>query len=190
MKIISGEIKISEEEMETYLAEITEGDFETVLAKVVMHFIPKRDKVEKQVKELSKKSVLSFLMPKKLLDHKGGPVAEIGPLQEDLDGHVIYQMSQNMSFLSFFLRQAIEELQVKFGSSVKDIVDCIYKFPIFDSDKKPIIEEGLKAYFENNHIVSVHLLIPQIEDALRNLVEKAGGSIYKLGRTGVFFLRI
>ena len=53
----------------------------------------------------------------------------------------------------------------------------------------PIVSAGLQAFLESNHIVAAHLLIPQIEDALRNLVEMAGGSIYKPNRSGGLSLK-
>src|SRR5690606_12004382 len=39
---------------------------------------------------------------------------------------------------------------------------------------------------DGSYINSVHLLIPQIEDAIRNLVEISGGSILKPSKNGGF----
>ena len=189
MKAISGEIKITKKEMEEFTESLTKGEVEKVLTKIASYFVPSKNEVEKQVKALSKKAVLSFLISRTLQDYKGRPVAKIGPLHEDLDGHLVSQMSQNMSISSIFLRPVIKKIKEKDRFSIKALIDYLYASPVFDIDKKPIIEAGFKAYFDSDHLVAVHLLIPQIEDALRNLVEKTGNSIFKYSRAGSLFLK-
>jgi len=189
MVAISGEVEISKEELEEYITEMTEGELEESLSRIASHFLPDRDEVTTQIKELSKKTVLQFLMPQSIQDHKGRPIAKIGPLHEDLDGHVVLHMSRNMSFETIFLRLVLERLQRKFNLSPKDMSDFLYNSPLFEADRIPIIDAGLRAFLEGNHIVTAHLLIPQIEDALRNLVEMVGGAIYKPNRSGGLSLK-
>jgi hypothetical protein len=54
--------------------------------------------------------------------------------------------------------------------------------PVIMESRLPIIERGLNAYFKDDLMVAIHLLIPQIEDAIRNLVELSGGIIFKPSR--------
>ncbi|MCL5421032.1 MAG: DUF4209 domain-containing protein [Nitrospirae bacterium] len=189
MVAMSGEVKISKEKLDEYITEMTDGDLEESLSRIASHFLPDRDEVTTQVREQSKKTVLQFLMTQSIQDHKGRPIAKIGPLHEDLDGHVVLHMSRNMSFETIFLRLVFERLQSKFNLSPKDLTDFLYKSPLFETDRLPIMSAGLQAFLEGNHIVTAHLLIPQIEDALRNLVEMAGGAIYKPNRSGGLSLK-
>jgi hypothetical protein len=189
MKEMTGEMRIPKEQMDAFIAALIEGELEAALSRIASYFIPDKDKVANQVKDLSKKVVLQFLMTQELQDHKGQPVAKVGPLHEDLNGHIVVQMAQNMSIEAVFLRPAIEKMKSKFNVTAKDITDIIYKSPIFDMEKLPIIESGMKAFFEGNHIVAAHLLIPQLEDALRTIVEIAGGAIYRPGRSGGLLLK-
>lgn len=189
MVAMSGEVKISKEKLEEYITEITEGDLEASLSRIASQFLPNKDEVATQVKEQSKKTVLQFLMSQSIQDHKGRPIAKIGPLHEDLDGHVVLHMSRNMSFATIFLRLVLERLQSKFNLSSKDVADFLCQSPLFEADRLPIINAGLQAFLEGNHIVTAHLLIPQIEDAIRNLVEMAGGAIYKPNRSGGLSLK-
>jgi hypothetical protein len=186
---ISGEVKIPKDKLDEYINEMTEGNLEDSLSRIVANFLPDKEEVTTQVKEQSKKTVLQFLMTQSIQDHKGRPIAKIGPLQEDLDGHIVLHMSRNMSFSTIFLRLILERLQDKFNLSPQSISDFLYKSPLFEPDRMPIINAGLQAYLEGNHIVAAHLLIPQIEDALRNLVELAGSAIYKPNRSGGLSLK-
>ena len=189
MITMSGEVEIPKEKIDAFIDEMTEGELETSLSRIASYFLPDKEDVATQVKELSKKTVLSFLMTQSIQDHKGRPIAKIGPLHEDLDGHVVLQMSRNMSFSTIFLRLVLERLQSKFKISPKDISDFLCKSPLFETDKLPIINAGLQAFLEGNHIVTAHLLIPQIEDALRNLIDMADGAIYKPNRSGGLSLK-
>jgi hypothetical protein len=47
----------------------------------------------------------------------------------------------------------------------------------------------LNAYFCEDYLVAIHLLIPQIEEAIRNLIEYSGGNVLKPSRNGGYQLR-
>ncbi len=190
LKQISYKFEIPKDKLDKYVSEMLDGNLELVLSKIAFHFIPKRDEIEKQVKELSSKFVIQYLVSTTIQDHKGRPVGKIGSIENDLEGHIIKQMYQNMSFSSLFLHQIMEGVKEKFSPSAKDIVGYLYRSPVFDDDKRTIIEKGVKFYIENDFITAVHLLIPQIEDSFRNLVEKSGGAVYKPSRSGGINLKI
>ncbi len=186
---VTGEMKISKEQLNSFIDTLTEGEMEEALSQIASHFFLDKNEVESQVKEIAKKTVLSNLVTQEIQDYRGMPVAKIGPLHEDMDGHVVYHMAQDMSISTVFLRPVIERLSSKFNVTPKDVSDYLYKSPIFDKAKISIIEEGLKAFLEGDHMVTAHLLIPQIEDALRNLLEMSGGSVYKPRRSGGLLLK-
>ncbi|MDM8568812.1 DUF4209 domain-containing protein [Thiotrichales bacterium HSG1] len=78
---------------------------------------------------------------------------------------------------SLYIRNLFAALIKKFNLSAQQLTDYIYQSPLFEFDKKAIIESGLQAYLRGNDLVAIHLLIPQVEDAVRNLVEKEGGKV-------------
>lgn len=67
-------------------------------------------------------------------------------MQEDIDGHIVHQISQNMQFESYFLRETISRLIEKFNLSAKVIIDYLYESPIFDERRKEFFEIGIDAY--------------------------------------------
>ncbi|MBN2376877.1 MAG: DUF4209 domain-containing protein [Sedimentisphaerales bacterium] len=182
LKPMSAEMEISKEEMAQYVEEMTQGDLSECLARLVAHYIPRRDETEKQVKDIASKALLTSLFQKTIQGHKGRPIAVIGSIYEDIDGHIIFQISQNMQIESVFLRQVIATLIEKFALTSGKLAKYVFQCPLFENDKRSIITEGLRAYFNKDALVSIHLLIPQIENALRNLVECAGGVVLKPSR--------
>ena len=58
------------------------------------------------------------------------------------------------------------------------------------SFRREILKKGLDAYFHEDYVVTLHLVIPQIEQALRTLLELGHVSVYKpQQKHGGFILR-
>jgi hypothetical protein len=189
LKRISAEAKIPVEEMDRFVQWITDGNLPIVLKKIAIHFIPRKDQVESQIRNLSTIAPLSFRFPKPLLDREGRTVGVVGSLESDMDGNIVYYMSQNMSISSIFLRRALEMTKEKFSPNCEDFLDFLYTSPIFRLDKKPILKSGIDAFLNEEPLVSMHLLIPQIEDTIRHLVQMTSGNILKPRPYGGFYLR-
>lgn len=188
MKPISVSREIKREEMDKYVAQIIEGDKETALARVAIRYISRKKGVEKQLHDLSKKAPITFLFAKKIQDVRGTPIAEVGPLEQDLEGNIILQTDQNMKIESIFIRKVLDSLFHKFEVDAKQLVDYIYKAPIFKEERREIVLEGVNSYLENRHLTAIHLLVPQVEEAVRTLVRNNGGAVLKPARIGGGFV--
>ncbi len=189
LKPISHSFSLPKEDTEKYLKEIVSGTIEEVLTRVSVIYIPNKEKAKEQIFDLSKKAPLMYLMSHQLQDEKGRLIATIGSLEEDLEGHIVRHISQNLSFASIFLRLIFQEAKNKLGLCKKEIIGFMKQSAIIQPDRIPIIETGLDAYFNDNYLVSIHLIIPQIEEAIRNLVEFSGGNVLKPSRRGGYQLR-
>jgi hypothetical protein len=137
---------------------------------------------------MEQQASLSFFVTKQLQDYQGRPVATIGSLDTDLEGNLAYQMSQNMDITAIFLNQVLNRATIKQNISSEVLLEYLYESPLFQEDRKEIIRAGLDEYFNDNHLVAIHLLIPQIEATIRYLVETAGGAVMKARRESGFQL--
>lgn len=189
MKPISHEMKISHEDMQKYVNSIIGDDIKSTFVRIAVHYIPKKDHVENQLKDLAQKAPISYIVTRQIQDHQGRPVAFIGSLEDDLIGNIVHLSAQNMGISAVFLRRVIEEFISRFNVTPQTITDYFYMSPAFEEEKREIIYSGINAYLENNHLSAIHLLIPQIESAFRKLVEHTGGSVLKLSRGGGMHLK-
>jgi hypothetical protein len=124
-----------------------------------------------------------------VLDGRGRPVAKLGPLADDLDGHVAAHTSQKIAIGALFLRRVIEEMTTRYGVGADQAIGWLGESPLFDPARLPILRRGLEAFFGGDQLVAIHLLVPQVENAVRELVELAGGDIYQPNRHGGMDLR-
>lgn len=184
LKPMSHSMDIPRDEIEKYVTAMTDGTIEEFLESFTFNYIPIKEEVKKQLFQLAKAAPFQFMISRALQDEKGRIVATIGSLENDLEGHIVRQVSQSLTFSSLFMHLIIEKAKEKFPLTKSDILKHIENSPIIDKSRFPIIEESLNAYFRNDFLVFTHLVIPQIEEAMRNLVELAGGNVLKDSKRG------
>jgi len=185
----SHSMEVPKEKLDNYLDSMISGGLEKALNRIAVQFIPKKDQLEQQVLELVKKHPLTYLFTKTLHDHKGRPVATIGGVEDDMEGNIIHQLSQNMQIDSFFLRHSFSKTLEAYELSADDLTDFVYKSQIFEESKKGLMHAGIQSYLKGDYISAVHILVPQAEAAIRTLVELMGGATLRKNRQGGLQLR-
>ncbi len=189
LKEISHEIQIPQEEIDAYFDGFTGDSLEEALVKITAHFVPDPDRVTQQVIDLAEKAPLQALISHTVLDHEGRPVSQIGSIENDIEGRVIQQTSQNMQIDQFFLAGAIDTVADHFNLAHTDLVVHLLRSPVFISEMRPALEVGLSAYFKEDYISSICVLIPQIEASVRHLAKLVGLPLFRRGRHGDLLLR-
>jgi hypothetical protein len=182
-------IEIPREEMEGYVNEMMGGSLEDAISNFITHNLPRRHETEKELKQLAQKAVMMFLVRRKIVDYKGRPVVALGSLEEDLEGHVVDHTRQSIAMMGIYMRLVIEEMIKRYKLDANIILGWIDESPAFDSSKRPLLQRGLEAYFAKDSVIALHLLVPQIEDAVRTLLELLGGDVYRPNRQGGMDLR-
>jgi hypothetical protein len=189
MKPMSHKQEIPREEFDAYVERIVEGTLDEVFARIAIRYIERRGEVEKQLRDLSNRAPLSFLVTNQIMDHRGRVVATVGSLDDDLDGHVVSQTSQNMAISSVFLAAVLDRAVSKFGVSEDALVNYLVLSPLFGDEQGKFLVTAMHAYLQSDFVVAIHLFVPQIEAAIRNLVELTGGAVLKSRKGGGFHLR-
>jgi|GEM_PF-465163 len=188
MKVIPHEMKVSLDELEVYIEQILDGNLDEALTRIAIHYIPRRNEIEKQLYDLSIIAPIGFLINKQITDEQGRFVATVGSLEEDLDGNVVIQTSQNLNVSAIFLNAVLDQAIKKFSLDSDKLVNYLFHSPVFDTLQRDFLVKGVQKYFEKDFIIATHLLIPQIEATVRKLVEISDGTVLKRGRGGGFHL--
>lgn len=189
MHKFSHSIEIPKEKLDAFLDSMTSGNLRMTFNRISEYFLPEKNQVEQQVLELAKNNPITFLFTKKILDHKGRPVATIGGIDDDLEGNIIHQLSQNMQIESIFLRHSFNKAIEVYEISADDIINIVFESPIFEESKKDLIRAGVQAYLKADYVSAIHILVPQAEAAIRMLVELMGVSTLRKNRQGGLQLR-
>jgi Domain of unknown function (DUF4209) len=179
LSTISHSMEISEQEINDFVNLFLSDDIYKDIAIISYKFVPKKDQIEQQVLELSEASPLSFFITKSLLGEDGRTVAKIGSLEEDFEGNIIQQITQNLNVQIFFLNKVLDKFFEHYSLDSEKLLRILMESPIFNEDKKELLQKGIEMYFNEDYIAAIHILIPQIEAAFRRLINLSGGVTLK-----------
>jgi len=179
LKKMSVTTKIERKDIEGFIkavfGENEQIKLESIIAKIVINLLPKKEAVEKQLKDVSEKHPLQFLCTTQVISEDGIPIAKLSTLEEDYDNHFQRYASQYLQFGSFFLTLVMDELKKRI--SKEDIVIYFGSSTLFENENDEYLERSLSAYWDNDYLVSSHLFNPLIESAIRELIKNCGGLV-------------
>lgn len=165
------EIEVRQEDLDGLVARLlTEGDLECSLKKIAHYFIPSVASAEQIVQQMRTDAPLTSLIGVQIVDAAGRITARIGSVDEDAEGRMYQQLARSIGFQDFFLGYILRKLKERFSPMIDDSLTTILESPVFMQSQRPFLEDGLKAYLEGDFLKAVHLLVPQVEQALRNLL--------------------
>jgi uncharacterized protein DUF4209 len=189
MQAISTRIELPADKVDGYVLAVTSGGLDEVLHRIAVEFLPDPDKAKEDVLSFAKEAPLVSLLSQSIIDRDGRTIARIGSLESDLDGRVVAHIAEELRFNATFLRKVLGRLQAEQRLDTSSLIQHLCLSPAFRDDRKPLLERGLSAYLTGDYATSAHLLIPQIEAALRYALILVGGSEYRPGRNSALQLK-
>lgn len=179
--------KEEDERLQAFIDEHFTGSDSDKFSKYIYYHIEKKDNLVEQVKHNAEIYPLWAMTPTQMMDEKGRPMSILRSVDDDLDGHTAYAASQNMLFTANIFHQITQKHISDGFFNVSNILNEVKQSAIIDASRYEIIEHALEFFFAEDYVTFCHLIVPQIEDALRNLVEKNGNSVIKRQKNGFGF---
>ena len=114
-------------------------------------------------------------------------VSKAGSVEDDLEGRVGVLLRQMIEMRFNLFVGGWQHIQQNKPLSADDILGALSVSPVFTTDGLELIAEGLKRFSADDHLGATHILLPQIECALRNLLGLLGRPTNKAvrGESGV-----
>lgn len=169
--------QIPKAEMEDWLAEQCEGGLDAALGRIAEEFITREAEVRQQVAETAKTAPLFALITMTIhaADHVAG---KVGNVAADETGALVFDAHRLSQFGTFWLFHALERAVDLYGEDTAAWVACMNASGLFEEDTD-LLATGVQAWFNEDHVQAVHLLIPQIERAVRGLMHRIGQPVTK-----------
>ncbi len=144
------------------------------------YFIPNKAKEEQSLNEQVKRHPLSYMIATQMMDANGRPMSVVGNYEKDPEGSLILHITEKMNLSAYFLGMAIQKMiDVGLFCTERIMSKIIEPCILFEESNYDIIRQGLDFFFEGKYILACHIIVPQIENAIRNLVEMSGASVIK-----------
>jgi hypothetical protein len=132
---------------------------------------------------LSRAPILARIEVTRIVD--GHFAAQAGSIETDPDGRLIMQLAQYIDGEDLFLVPALERIRERHLPDARTILSVLEASPIFDPERRVLIEDGIQAYIAGDHVKATHVFVPQVEHTLRRLLTLLGVPTLRAGRNGI-----
>ena len=145
---------------------------------ILVNLIPDMNIVEEDLKESTKYSVLTSIVPKAIQapDSSGRTEGRIGGIDDDDDGNKLFWFNFQASYNYGSLKQIIDMFKHKL--SKETLLKFLSNSYAFQDINKQILEKIIESFLAKEYLVFIHLIIPQIESAFRNIMTHNGHTTY------------
>ena len=169
-------IEISNDDMEKFLDLVVVDDLGRSFVHITREFLLNRTQLEQQVQQTLKEAPLMAHITQMVMadDHVA---AKIGSVGEDPFGRLFHQAKIAFQFVRPWLAQAFGRLFEKHGVVPEHFAGWANRHGLFDDMN--LLVDGIRAWERNDQVKAAHVLIPQIERALRKIADGLGVPVTK-----------
>lgn len=126
---------------------------------------------------MTKNAPLVSMMPSMIMGPGGFTVAQVGPVRDDLDGRTMQHAADLFNWYAPWLYSAFDRAKEKHGLDGATLLAELSKAPQFPVSREPLLREGLNAWTTHDSVKAIHVLVPQLEAALRDVLAALGASV-------------
>ena len=171
-------------ELEKWLDELTADSSELSLARIAVNLMTSEDAHRKLVEEAAANSPIQAHIPISIMGSRGFTVATIGSVKDDMPGRILSQAATAIGAGAPFLHQAFERAKSTWGIDSDKLVAYLAQSPIFPPHCHALLKEGIDAWLAEDGVKAVHVLVPQVEAAVREMLVAMGESPMMPSRNG------
>jgi Domain of unknown function (DUF4209) len=169
-------IEISNDDMEEFLELVIVDDLGTSFVHIAREFLLKRTELERQVeKTLKEAPLMAHITQMVMADNH--VAAKIGSVEEDPFGRLFHQAKFAFQFIRPWLTQAFQRLFDRHAVVPEHFAGWANRHSLFDD--MSLLVEGIRAWERNDQVKAAHVLVPQIERALRKIADSLGVPVTK-----------
>jgi hypothetical protein len=184
MKKTSTSIEIPPEEMQSWLDEIVQGPLPHGLARIAFALLNDPKKMEEQIKTMALDTPIHARMNISITGFQGFTAAVIGSIDDDMPGRLLHQLADIISMSGPFLHQALARATVDYSLDPEGWMAYFATSPLFPAASHGMLRVGIDAWIGGDYVKAVHVLVPQVEAALRESLIAMGESPMRPAKTG------
>ncbi len=167
---------ISKEDMDKFIAELVVPDLGGTFAQIAGAFLHSHSGLEKRIAQLQQQSPLMAMIGQTIVADRH-VAAKVGSVEEDPFGRLIRQAQQEMLLADMWLVNVLARAIEAHDLMPGHFVGWAARSGLFDD--LTLLMAGVTAWYEQDFVKAVYVLVPQVERGLRSVVSKLGRPITK-----------
>lgn len=175
MKMIVSKVSVPSESVKDFIDNLLSFSLSGALKNIARdkRFVPDVARVRKTTQSQKKLAPLSFIVPRVSI-RNANPALKSKDEKEIFEHHVVENVARIYKIISIVISLAFRKLVKDKGLDANSFTAFLKKSKIYKEEKLEIIEIGLERYFAGDYVSAIHVLVPQLEASLREVMEKLG----------------
>ena len=179
MKPVEISIPIEQSRIDAFLKDAMKGTTKDILLYFLYSYLPLIEDEKRKLKDKVERAPLLEILPTITIDSSGNPISKVGIGPHAERQRLSHSVYENMIFSAPFMHLHINKMIEQEIMTSKNILEFLRESPLIASEHKEIVQKGLEAYMGEDYLVCCHLLVPQLEAAIRRLFSINGANIMR-----------
>lgn len=179
MKTTEYSVPLDNERINAFLTEALEGDEKEALLFYLYQYLPRLNEEKKKLKEKAERSPMLDMISTVMIDSSGNALSRVGVGPNAEHQKLYFSMYENMRFTIPFMHLHVTKMKEEGKLTMDSMMREIENSPLIASEHKEIVRRGFEAYMADDYLVCCHLLVPQLEAAIRRLFALKGANIMR-----------
>jgi Domain of unknown function (DUF4209) len=177
MRTVSVPLNISPEELQALTERVAGEDLPQAFKNFAAVGIVGEESIRAQLETMIENAPVFSAIPMSIVGSDGFAAAELGSVEDDIEGRMFEQGARHIGVYAPFLNIMLNRVREKHGLDLEQFMAWLAESPVFLPGQIPLVREGLAAWFAGDYVKAIHVLVPQIEAATRELLSKLNGSV-------------
>lgn len=182
LRHVEARYEIPKEQLDEWTEHVAGATFEEGVQRLVAANLIRKGQTEAAVLKLAETAVLQAHIPIQVMRDDGFSSAVIGSVEKDLDGRAIHHAASLIGATAPFVHISLTRWREKHGVGLERFMSWLALSPLFPGSRLKFVRDGIAAWFAEDWVKAIHVLLPQAEAALRDLLAKLGGSVMRPDR--------
>ena len=182
---ISVRHELKADELNEWLDWLVSDNLDETILRLVDQFVPKIADQQRELAALQSKHHLFGVFTPTIVGHDGRTIARA----EGDDGALVRHMTEGIAFSDLFLAKAFERLIATHQLTTDKLMALVTQSPVWQSTRNEILKKAIEAFLTDDHIVTIHILVSEIESAVRSIAQTLRLPLQKPNRMGGFDIK-
>lgn len=172
-------IPLESDRINAFLKTALEGSEREVLLFYMVQYLPRLDDERRRLKEKAERSPFLEMVSTMVIDSSGNSISRVGVGSNAEQQRLYFSMYENMRFEIPFLHLHICKMKEEGKMTVESLMNMFEESMLITDEHRDIVRKGFEAYLNEDYLVCCHLLVPQLEAAVRRLFALGGVNIMR-----------
>ena len=178
MKRIEVPVSIPKDELDKWADQVAGATVEEAFGRLAAAGLIREESAKKSMQGMLANAPLLAHMPSAIMGADGFTTAKVGSIYEDLDGRTIQHAADLFGWYAPWLYVALNRTKEKHGLDIDRLVGWLAQCPYFAASREPLLRTGLVAWSREQPVEAIHILVPQIEASLRDILGSLGAATH------------